>query len=79
MVSWCFLFLSESHGLVTLNAAAGGGSRPLPVPAFGGPGGPPPAAAKVAQMHFASERPLSQISQGANSKKITLRANSEFT
>jgi len=31
--SLCLFFRSESHGLVTSNAALAGGRRPLPVPA----------------------------------------------
>ena len=48
-LSWDIFFGSESHGLVTSSVAASGGRLPLPVPAYGGPGAPPPTAAEVTQ------------------------------
>jgi hypothetical protein len=41
--------VSSACGGVTSSAAMAGGKRPLPVPAFGGPGAPPDTAGEVAQ------------------------------
>jgi hypothetical protein len=51
-----FLLSFRGSGLVTSNAAVGGGRHPLPVPACGGPGAPPPTAAEVAQASHQSLR-----------------------
>ena len=51
------IFLSfQGSGLVTSSTVVSGGRRPLPVPACGGPGAPPPTTAEVAQASHQSLR-----------------------
>jgi hypothetical protein len=64
-----FLLSFRGSGLVTSNAAVGGGRHPLPVPACGGPGAPPPTAAEVAQASHQSLRRNTRRPEGEAGKQ----------
>jgi hypothetical protein len=59
----------RGSGLVTSNTAVGGGRHPLPVPAYGGPGAPPPTAAEVAQASHQSLRRNTRKDKGEAGKQ----------
>jgi len=66
-----FLLSFRGSGLVTSNAAVGGGRHPLPVPRScrTGPGAPPPTAAEVAQASHQSLRRNTRKDKGEAGKQ----------